>query len=267
MRKPLGSMNQTAYPDLGNDSNTLHKMTIVRVTADGKVDPSYFVPGTLLLNPDTMEESIVSNWVPNPIPGQSLPLLQWVHGGPRAITFDALVTRDTSEFLKPSASDPLAGAIDTAINAVGDLASSFFGVNVPPLGDLLGGFAGNTTGEQLSVVDKLSYYRSLCYPNYAEGIIDTSPPLVVIYAGKTFGSAQTTPSDQLGLDSDVWCLVDLKIRFTKWLPNLTPMEAVCSFRFLQYPIIPLSRGHFGTDPVDSSISGSSLSSTIAGFFS
>ena len=61
-------------------------------------------------------------------------------------------------------------------------------------------------------------------------------------------------------------LVDLKIRFTKWLPNLTPMEAVCSFRFLQYPIAPLSRGHFTSDPVDSSIFGSDLASTIAGLF-
>lgn len=265
MRKPLKYVGQ-AFPELENASGSYSKMAIVRVDSTGKVDNNYLVPGALLLNPETIEESIVSNWVPNPVPGQSLPPLQWVHGGPRSVVFDALVTRDTSDFLNEPQS-PLVGLIDTAINAVGSIASSFLGVNVPPLGDLFGGLGEPGEGEQLGIVDKLAYYRSLCFPNYAEGIIDTSPPLVVLYMGKSVGTTATTPREQLSLDSDVWVLVDLRIRISKWLPNLTPMEAVCSFKFIQYPIVPLSRGHFGSiEPPDSGISGGSLAQTIANFF-
>lgn len=265
MRRPL-EPGQRAFPSKANNTGVLEKIAIVRVGADGKVASEYVKTGILLLNPESMEESIVSNWIPNAVPGQSLPPLFWAHGGPRAITFDALVTRDTGDFLKPANEDPISAVIDTAVNAVGSIASSFMGVKVPPLGDLFGGFSNEGKGEQLSVVDKLSYYRSLCYPNYAEGIIDTSPPLVVIYAGKTLGNKESTPTGQLGLESDVWVLVDLKIRFTKWLPNLTPMEATCSFRFLQYPIIPLSRGHFGYGPVSTAISGQDIASKLKGLF-
>lgn len=244
MRRPLDA-GTLAGPSNKNNQGALNKVVIARVGSDGKVDNTYTATGTLLLNPESMEESIVSNWTPNAVPGQSLPPLYWANGGPRTVSFDALVTRDTSDFMKPTTqADPLAAAVSVGINAVGSIASSFLGVKVPPLGDLFGSLTDPTAGEQLGITDKLAYYRALCFPNYAQGIIDTSPPLVVLYYGKTLGHDKTTPTTQLSPDSDVWVLVDLKIRFTKWLPNMTPMEATCSFRFLQYPIIPLSRGHF-----------------------
>ena len=265
-RKPLVPATGLATADVANNGK-LYKAALIRIKPDGTIDQTSKSLGRLLLNPETWEESIDSNWVANQIPGQSNPIYQWVSGGPRVITFDALVTRDNSEFLKDKGqNDPLAAAIDTAINAVGDIASSFIGINVPPIADLFGAFGDNSEGENLGIHSYLNYYRSLLYPNYSAGRIDTSPPLIVLYAGKTFSSKNTTPADKIGANSDVWVVTSLKIRVTKQLPNLTPMEAVVTFRLNQYPFSSIGASHFDQSVSEDNITGGSLGSVIAGLF-
>lgn len=247
-RRPLSSTQ--AFPGAGsaNDIGKLVKTVLAKVKNDGTIDLNSAVSGTLELNPESWEESIVTNWVPHAIPGQSSPIFQWVSGGPRTVTFDALVTKDTSEFLNKPV-NPLAALADAAINAVGTIASSFLGVNLPPIGDLLGGFTSGS-GEELGIHNNLDYYRSLCYPKYVDGIVDSSPPLIALYAGKTFNTQLTDPgTDSISPDTTVWILVDLKIRITKQLPNLTPMEAMVSFRLMQYPFKAIDASAFGAAEV------------------
>lgn len=246
------------------------KAVIAKINPDGTIDEGSKSLGKLLLNPESLEDSKTSNWVANNIPGQSDPIYQWVSGGARTITFDALVTKDTSEvpYLK-SSDDPLAGVIDSSVNAIGSIASNFAGANLPPAADLFNSLKGNTsgTGEELSIEAQLNYYRSLLYPIYAQGRLATSPPLIVLYFGKSLGSLNTVADTTISEENDIWILTELRIRITKQLPNLTPMEATCSFRFNQYAIKSLETKHFiAIDQGASVPSGGSIGQTISGFF-
>ena len=55
-------------------------------------EPSNPLLTTLLLNPESLTETKAANWVQQNIPGQSDPLLQWISGSARTVTFTAKVT-------------------------------------------------------------------------------------------------------------------------------------------------------------------------------
>lgn len=186
---------------------------------------------TFLLNPSTWEEHKTSNWIMHNIPGESDPILQWTSGGARTITVDALVTKDQSGFdLNAS---PIGGLVDQALTIVGNIASSFIGINVPAIGDLLP-IGDQGEGEELSIDNELNYYRSLLYPltENDKTTLSGSPPLVALFVGKSFSKNMASPD--ISIDTDLWVVTDLRIKITKQLPNLAPMEATVSFQLTQY---------------------------------
>lgn len=245
-RKPLKSTSQIPSPGVKNDGR-LKRMILAKVTSDGKIDQFSLSAGSLLLNPESVEDVKISNWIANQIPGQSDPIYQWVSGGPRTLSFEALVTKDTAEFLNPQ-DDPLAGLIDSAINAIGSIASSFIGINLPPLGDLFSSVSEDAEGNELSIEEQLNYYRSLNYPNYVEGRLETSPPLLAIMSGSMLSTVNTHPGAMaISEDTDLWVLTELRIRETKFLSNLAPMEALVSFRFNQYTVKSFGADHFSQE--------------------
>ena len=216
-----------------NQNNTLFTVAaICKVGQNNKIkmnDPYC----RFLLNPASWDEHKSSNWIAHAIPGESDPILQWTSGGARTITVDALVTKDHSGFdlvNPPSAVDKL---VDQAITVVGNIASSFLGVNVPAIGDLLP-IGASGKGEDLSIDGYLNYYRSLLYPlteNNKTTLVG-SPPLVALFVGKTL--SKNLASEDISVDTDLWVVTDLRIRITKQLPNLAPMEATVSFQLVQY---------------------------------
>jgi len=233
-------------PNLGN----FNKVVVARVDSDGSVDENSLVTGQLLLNPESIDDEKTSNWVANQIPGQSDPVYQWVSGGPRVVSFDALMTLDTSEFLNTPPS-PFGKLADKAINAVGAIASNFLGVTVTA-STFTDSFSGPDTsqdGLDLSISDSLDYFRSLMYPKYEGGRLATSPPIIVLYFGSTLSSTIGDPPIEGRIDenTDLWVLLDLKIKITKQLPNLAPMEAIVSFRFNQYTTKSFGSEHFDGD--------------------
>ena len=94
--KDLFSYPQNAESD--KDSNHLlvpkNHMRMKIVPMDG---PSGMVNYELLLNPTSISESKASNWAKHYVPGYDSPLLQWINGGERIISFTALVTKDLAE--------------------------------------------------------------------------------------------------------------------------------------------------------------------------
>lgn len=260
-RKPLQSILDTVGILDANDTGKLYKVALGKIDQKGKIDITSLQAGKFDLNPESWEESIDTNWVQHQIPGQSSQILQWVSGGPRALAFDALITKDSSDFLNTPA-DPLSALADTAINAVGSIASNFLGINLPPIGDLLGGFTQGP-GEVLGINQQLDYFRSLLYPVYSNNEIDSSPPLLVLYSGKSFDNANTYPgTSSINSSTTVWVLTNLKIRITKQLPNLTPMEAMASFRLVQYPFKSLGQEQFSQTQLPS---GNDLVSAFGNF--
>ena len=236
-----------------NANNKFVHAALYRVATTGEIQDSES-SSTFFLNPDSIEDSKTANWVENNIPGQSDPILQWVSSGARNLNFTALVTRDTVH-ISSKAANPVGDLIDSAINAIGGIASKFAGVNIPPLGSALEQLFGTQTtsdGEDLTIAPILDYYRSLLYPSIDEaGILQSSPPLLVMAIGKSLSSFDgKNVSGRISPDStDLWVAKSVNIRITKWLPNLTPMEAEVTFNLVQYTMKSRSSSSFGITDV------------------
>jgi len=230
-----------------NDTQTdvTRAAAIFTITRNGTIQKTN--KGIFLLNPDSINESKSANWVAHQTPGQSDPVLQWLSSGPRTLSFTALVTADTSDFVQtavkpaaPQKEDP------TTLNKIfGGIAASFAKVKAPPpLREIPGSdvFKADT----LDISNYLDYYRSLLYPEY-----DTvnnprrlvqSPPLVVLFMGNAINKLpfEAKVSDQ----HDMWVITNLGIKVTKFLPNLAPMEAEVSFQLTQYNVRSFDRRRF-----------------------
>lgn len=228
------------------DSNDFVQAGLFTIRDNGSVDYSRNDLALFLLNPESWEESKSSNWIQHLVPGQSDPILQWIHSGPRVVTFEALVTEDTSDFnsYKADINSNASSSNSTLGNFFAGIAASFFNIAVPASRQALTNTQRNTNNFDIS--DKLNYYRSLLYPVYDDRNnpqkLKFSPPLVLLKVGSTFSKDKDISS--ISTDTDVWVVTNIRIKVTKQLPNLTPMEAMVAFELTQYTIKSLDRGRF-----------------------
>jgi len=221
----------------GNKGETTSflKAALVKVNEAG-----YIIMGDheamFLINPTSYDEAKSANWAQNSIPGQSDPILQYVNGGPRTISFDALVTADTLHFSAEAKPDN-----NKSVRAIGDIAAKFFKTAIPNIPK-----STNTqsSANNLDITPYLNYYRSMLYPEYDDILnprkLVKSPPLLALFIGNTFSNIDY--GNRISTNTPVFVLTNLRIKITKQLPNLTPMEAVVSFELIQYTLKP-----FGTD--------------------
>ncbi len=230
----------------------LRRAAIAKVKPDGTVERNEY--GTFLINPSSIEDSKSANWAQHTVPGQSDQILQWISSGPRQVSFDALVTRDTS-YLGPSETKRELSEGQSSgkkiINALGSIASKFFKVPVTSLPVKQNASTSNNVAkdEDLSIAKRLDYYRSLLYPTYfsnkgTTGVLKNSPPLVILYMGASLDN-RNTGDIRISSDNTVWVVTSLRIKITKQLPNLAPMEATVSFQLTQYTIRSVSSERFG----------------------
>lgn len=227
----------------------LQRAALYKVDISGKI-MNKNAEGIFLLNPSAWEENKSAKWVSHEVPGQSDPIWQWISSGPRTVTFDALVTADTSDYKVAQAEvEQQKAKPKSELQAVADYAISLFKIQVPPA-------ANQDTmlknDQVLDISNRLDYYRSLLYPQYSDpnqkgvaGRLKASPPLLVLYAGNSISNLAY--SDRITNKHDVWILTDLKIRITKQLSNLTPMEAVVTFTLAQYNIRSFDSNRFYKD--------------------
>lgn len=243
--KPLNKNGTVADTDL-SDRKNLASAGLFKIDGDGNIEDSDF--GKFLLNPSSLEETKSANWIQNVIPGQSDPILQWMSSGPRIVNFTALVTGETSHFDSSSISAPQKKA--PAQNVLSKLASSFFNVTLPTPRQDAAASEATSIEKKLDISGHLNYYRSLLYPLYDNANnprkLRRSPPLVVLYAGNSISkTAHGLPGlAKVGSNHDLWVVTNLRIRITKQLPNLAPMEAEVSFTLMQYTIKSRSRDLF-----------------------
>lgn len=225
--------NQNSYVN-NNGLNGYLTAALLAVSPSYTIMPNQF--SSFLLNPTTWDEAKNANWVQNPIPGQSDPILQWVHSGARTVTFDAFVTQNfAGQFQSANSTLNANNFINQAVNTVSSVASKFFNVSLtqPPRAP------AQPETATLSIKNNLNYYRSLLYPIYdpTSTKLVASPPLLYLAVGDTLPSnfnlgQQTTISKSTLL----WVLTNLRIKVTKQLPDLSPMEAIVSFELMQYSI-------------------------------
>lgn len=245
--------SDSSFTNLANPGNThtvglLHRAALFKVDITGQI-LNKNSEGIFLLNPASYDENKSVKWVSHEVPGQSDPIFQWVSSGARTLTFDALVTGDTSDNLAKPEKEQKKAAPKSQVEAVASLALSFFKINIPPPRN-----ASPTikNSEILDISDRLDYYRSLTYPKYADpnskgvpGRLQASPPLLVLLAGTSI--SRLPYSKRITNKHDVWILTDLRIKVTKQLPNLAPMEAIVTFTLSQYNIRSSDSNKFYTD--------------------
>jgi hypothetical protein len=243
--------NNGNYPSVG----TLLNAAIVEVDNVTDIGQPKITPESIfLLNPESWTETKSTHWVQNAIPGQSDPILQWSSSGPRVVTFDALVTKDTS-----AQKEVLRDANPQAKSFFAGLASKVAGIPSVTVSSIDKRYVDPPF--VLDISSRLNYYRSLLYPTYTDSakvpLLKGSPPLVMLYVGGTFsnsseiithkkatsGSAESS-SFTVSNTSTLWVVTNLRINITKQLPNLDPLEAVVNFELMQYTIAPFSRDNF-----------------------
>lgn len=229
--------------------NTVSVSGLFTVNSDGSIEFNDL--GKFLLNPDSIEESQAANWNTQSTPGQSGPVLQWMNNGARVVSFKALVTADTSDLVidglqeptpKPKSNSGLLGKVFS-----GTIASAFAKVADPAPQRVLTGVAPDL-GSPLDISARLNYYRSLLYPLYDNKNnpkrLVQSPPLLVFYSGSSVSKHPYGRQGRVSDQHDMWVLTSLRIRISKQLPNLAPMEAEVDFQLTQYNIKSFDRRRF-----------------------
>lgn len=236
---PLKQFERTSAKasDVNGNSGTFKKAAIFKIDSTGKIQQNE--AGVFLLNPSTIEENKTANWAMQSTPGSSDPILQWISSGPRTLSFDALVTADTSLFDSSATIVPgQESNTQSVINKVANLAASFFNVSspiAPTEAEIT-----DKAGDSLDITNILNYYRSLLYPVYDDvnnpRVLNQSPPLLVLYFGKSVIKLAYQNNGRISNNHDLWVLTGLNIKTTKQLPNLAPMEAIVRFTLTQYTI-------------------------------
>jgi len=202
----------------------------------------------LSVNPTTISERKASNWVKHNVPGQSDPLLQWINGSSRVVSFTAIVTKDLPENLTVQGQeslDEVTVKVKDSYGRFGDKEINGSSISTAE-GKILEAlkpdpttnleFAGlatrdNSTPTRLwfrSITPYLEYYRSLVIPRTSNrNDRSKTPPLIQLKMGSMLGNEDISSQDK-------WVLESYSITITKMSPDLKPIEATVGFTFIEY---------------------------------
>jgi hypothetical protein len=188
----------------------------------GREDQNVLRLGQFYINPTTWSETKDSNWIKHKVPGLSDPIQQWTSSGARKVTFQALVTRDIADPTKEQTMSATCNSKgQSLIFKPAKIAEQV--LNIPGLSFEANVDTGRGQGDSLdlSIVDKLNFYRSLLYPNtYSKGSRVFPPNPVALLVGDTFGKRTR---------GSLFVVDRLEIQITKQYSDLTPIEATVTF--------------------------------------
>lgn len=206
-------------------------------------EPSNPMLTTLLLNPESLTETKAANWIQHNIPGQSDPLLQWISGSSRTVTFVAKVTLDLVEnFTVDSSGDSNIWSleIEPELSHIREVTDSYnaaildnlynvsarlFGSDPSPSSP-----ASQSTGTRWkqSIQPQLDFYRGLLVPR--TGSLRNqlrTPPLVRLYMGKVLGGEAHSANQD-------FILASYSFNILQTTPELLPTMADVTFTFIEY---------------------------------
>lgn len=203
-------------------------------------EPSNPTLTTLLLNPESLNESKAANWIQQNIPGQSDPLLQWISGSSRTVSFTAKVTLDIAEnFTVSESSDRQIWSLEiqpelSRIQEITDgynaaILSQLYNVsariNEPGIEPAV---EDSVTRWKQSIQPQLDFYRGLLVPRTGSRANQVrTPPLVRLYMGDVLGAASYSANQD-------FVLASYSINILQTTPNLLPTVADVTFTFIEY---------------------------------
>lgn len=209
-------------------------------------EPSNPLLTTLLLNPESLTETKAANWIQHNIPGQSDPLMQWISGSARTVTFTAKITLDIAENFTVNAgsdADIWSLEIEPELANVGKVTD---GYNAAILGQLYDVSSRSTdqdvnsleeqgdlsnrssTRWKQSIQPQLDYYRGLLVPRTGSlrNQVKT-PPLVRLYMGDILGRSRYSANQD-------FILASYNFNILQTTPELLPTQADVTFTFIEY---------------------------------
>lgn len=231
----------------GQDIRNLAPPKQLRMAIIPTHEPSNPALTTLLLNPESITESKAANWVQHNIPGQSDPLLQWISGSSRTVTFTAKVTLDLVENFtvnKNGDSDIWSLEVEPELSRIETITDSYNSAILSQLynvsartqspfiasaqdaieNDLL---RGHTRWVQ-SIQPQLDFYRGLLVPRTGSRRNQVrTPPLVRLYMGDVLGRASYSGNQD-------FILASYQFNILQTTPELLPTMADVTFTFIEY---------------------------------
>ena len=242
INRDLVRSTETSNLDIRNMTPPKHlRMAIIPTH-----EPSNPLLTTLLLNPESLTETKAANWIQQNIPGQSDPLLQWISGTARTVTFTAKVTLDIVEnFTVNSGNDAEIWSleIEPELSRVAEITDNY---NAAVLSQLYNVSARTATADldqladqqdltdrsstrwKQSIQPQLDFYRGLLIPR--EGSRknqNRTPPLVRLYMGDVLGAASYSANQD-------FILASYSFNITQTTPELLPSGADVTFTFIEY---------------------------------
>lgn len=204
-------------------------------------EPSNPLLTTLLLNPESITETKAANWVQQNIPGQSDPLMQWVSGSARTVTFTAKVTLDLVENFTVDAeggtNDIWSLEITPELSRISEITDNY---NAAILSQLynVSERVGEPTAEnasnrsytrwQQSIQPQLDFYRGLLIPRTGSRRNQLrTPPLVRLYMGDVLGAESYSANQD-------FILASYQFNILQTTPELLPTVADVTFTFIEY---------------------------------
>lgn len=203
-------------------------------------EPSNPILTTLLLNPESITETKAANWIQHNIPGQSDPLMQWINGSARTVTFTAKVTLDLAEnFTVEMGRDPDVWVleIEPELSQIAEITDGYNSAILSKLYDVSARLDSSeqsnlsnrsyTRWEQ-SIQPQLDFYRGLLIPR--TGSLSNqvrTPPLVRLYMGNILGAASYSANQD-------FILASYSFNITQTTPELLPTSADVTFTFIEY---------------------------------
>lgn len=200
----------------------------------------------LLLNTNSVTEAKSANWVKHYIPGQSDPLLQWISGSERTITFTAMVTKDLAHnptLLNTRNEEEWQLVVKPELDQIFKTTTKVISEN---LSNLTNGTISNSPDRAnsthywpRSIQPQLDFYRSLVIPRDAG---TKTPPLVQLKMGTILGDADTVANQK-------FILLNYQMTVTEYSPELEPTKATVVFTFVEYvPKSKSSTAQVNTNP-------------------
>jgi hypothetical protein len=206
-------------------------------------EPSNPMLTTLLLNPESLTETKAANWIQHNIPGQSDPLLQWISGSSRTVSFTAKVTLDLVEnFTVDSSGDSNIWSleIEPELSHIREVTDSYNAAILSKLYNVSARLFGSDpspsaqanqsvgTRWKQSIQPQLDFYRALLVPR--TGSLRSqlrTPPLVRLYMGKVLGGAPHSANQD-------FILASYSFNILQTSPELLPTMADVTFTFIEY---------------------------------
>lgn len=156
--------------------------------------------------PESINDSKSPEWSRKSVPGGSHPIVTFINGGERVISFPAIFTTDDNP-------EPL-GVVQAALTGSFD-----FGVQT-----LLGGNRKDT----VDIPAAIAFLRKFTYPNYDENK-SISPPFAIVYLPNSGIIGQLNQA----LDSIVGAMIQCDVLYEKFHRNGAPRIVVVQLAFVE----------------------------------